>query len=54
MAMSRGKAEIIVAKNRHGPANRTVTVAFDGATSGFSDFPRGNEPPPHDDADDVF
>ena len=46
MTMSRGKAEIIVAKNRHGPANRTVSVAFDGATSGFSDFPRDNQPPP--------
>jgi len=43
MAMSRGKAEIIIAKNRHGPANRTITVRFDGATSGFSDFPSDNE-----------
>ncbi len=39
MTMSRGKAEIIIAKNRHGPANRTVAVRFDGATSAFSDFP---------------
>ena len=38
MAASRGKAEIIVAKNRHGPANRSVTVAFDGATSAFADL----------------
>ena len=45
MAESRGKAEIIVAKNRHGPANRTVTVAFDGETSGFADLPDPNEPP---------
>ncbi len=35
---SRGKAEIMVAKNRHGPANITVYVAFDGETSGFSNL----------------
>lgn len=46
---ARGKAEIIIIKNRFGAANRTVIVKFDGATSGFSDLAQHNEPPPYSD-----
>lgn len=46
MDQARGEAEIIVAKNRHGPSNRTAMVRFNAETSAFSDPPEANEPPP--------
>lgn len=36
LTVCRGMAEIIVAKNRHGAANRTITLQFDAKTTRFS------------------
>ena len=37
----RNKAELIIAKNRHGPTDKTVKLHFNKATTQFSDLVRG-------------
>lgn len=43
MASARGKAEVIIGKQRHGPVG-SVEMAFDGARTRFSDLAREPEP----------
>ena len=42
-AHAHNKAEIIIAKQRHGPIGKVV-VAFDGATTRFSDLDSDDDP----------
>ena len=43
---ARNKAEIIIAKDRHGESGPTVTCRFDAETSLFADFPASEPDPP--------